>query len=121
MIVERVCGYYQVKYCSENSKRLIHFSTCEVYGKTIGCFLPKDSPLRQVSCELEGTISGTGCLLTLLLSDYECWSCNVTSIFYFSCFLKIVCSYFIIIEGPRSRYKLMWGGHPSYLVCHVSE
>ncbi|KAE9463404.1 hypothetical protein C3L33_04683, partial [Rhododendron williamsianum] len=37
-----------VKYCSENNKRLIHFSTCEVYGKTIGSFLPKDSPLRQV-------------------------------------------------------------------------
>ena len=36
-----------VKYCSENGKRLIHFSTCEVYGKTIGAFLPKDSPLRQ--------------------------------------------------------------------------
>ncbi|PON39578.1 NAD(P)-binding domain containing protein [Trema orientale] len=36
-----------VKYCSENGKRLIHFSTCEVYGKTIGSFLPKDSPLRQ--------------------------------------------------------------------------
>ncbi|KAL6202898.1 hypothetical protein ACLB2K_026602 [Fragaria x ananassa] len=36
-----------VKYCSENNKRLIHFSTCEVYGKTIGSFLPKDSPLRQ--------------------------------------------------------------------------
>lgn len=36
-----------VKYCSENNKRLIHFSTCEVYGKTIGAFLPKDSPLRQ--------------------------------------------------------------------------
>jgi len=35
------------RYCSENSKRLIHFSTCEVYGKTIGSFLPKDSPLRQ--------------------------------------------------------------------------
>nr|XP_029147512.1 uncharacterized protein LOC114925075 [Arachis hypogaea] len=32
-----------VKYCSENNKRLIHFSTCEVYGKTIGSFLPKDS------------------------------------------------------------------------------
>lgn len=38
----------QVKYCSENSKRLIHFSTCEVYGKTIGGFLPKDHPLRKV-------------------------------------------------------------------------
>lgn len=36
-----------VKYCSENGKRLIHFSTCEVYGKTIGSFLPKESPLRQ--------------------------------------------------------------------------
>ncbi|KAG5391607.1 hypothetical protein IGI04_021570 [Brassica rapa subsp. trilocularis] len=36
-----------VKYCSENNKRLIHFSTCEVYGKTIGSFLPKDHPLRQ--------------------------------------------------------------------------
>ncbi|KAJ0872325.1 putative UDP-glucuronate decarboxylase [Helianthus annuus] len=36
-----------VKYCSENNKRLIHFSTCEVYGKTIGSFLPPDSPLRQ--------------------------------------------------------------------------
>ncbi|KAH7680552.1 UDP-glucuronate decarboxylase protein [Dioscorea alata] len=36
-----------VKYCSENGKRLIHFSTCEVYGKTIGSFLPKDHPLRQ--------------------------------------------------------------------------
>lgn len=39
----------QVKYCSENSKRLIHFSTCEVYGKTIGSFLPKDHPLRKVT------------------------------------------------------------------------
>ncbi|XP_058088076.1 UDP-D-apiose/UDP-D-xylose synthase 2-like isoform X1 [Magnolia sinica] len=36
-----------VKYCSENNKRLIHFSTCEIYGKTIGSFLPKDHPLRQ--------------------------------------------------------------------------
>ncbi|KAF8396478.1 hypothetical protein HHK36_018101 [Tetracentron sinense] len=36
-----------VKYCSENNKRLIHFSTCEVYGKTIGSFLPTDHPLRQ--------------------------------------------------------------------------
>ncbi|CAL9228059.1 unnamed protein product [Arabidopsis halleri] len=34
-----------VKYCSENNKRLIHFSTCEVYGKTTGSFLPKDHPL----------------------------------------------------------------------------
>uniref|UniRef100_A0A0D6R5U1 NAD-dependent epimerase/dehydratase domain-containing protein n=1 Tax=Araucaria cunninghamii TaxID=56994 RepID=A0A0D6R5U1_ARACU len=36
-----------VKYCSENNKRLIHFSTCEIYGKTIGSFLPKDHPLRE--------------------------------------------------------------------------
>jgi nucleoside-diphosphate-sugar epimerase len=38
-----------VKYCSENNKRLIHFSTCEVYGKTVGSFLPKDHPLRKVT------------------------------------------------------------------------
>ncbi|KAH9290583.1 hypothetical protein KI387_034700, partial [Taxus chinensis] len=37
----------EVKYCSENNKRLIHFSTCKVYAKTIGSFLPKDHPLRQ--------------------------------------------------------------------------
>ncbi|OIW09036.1 hypothetical protein TanjilG_16263 [Lupinus angustifolius] len=43
----KVSSKWQVKYCSENNKRLIHFSTCEVYGKTIGSFLPKDSPLRQ--------------------------------------------------------------------------
>ncbi|KAJ8493791.1 hypothetical protein OPV22_015512 [Ensete ventricosum] len=36
-----------VRYCSENNKRLIHFSTCEVYGKTLGSFLPKDHPLRK--------------------------------------------------------------------------
>lgn len=36
-----------VQYCRENSKRLIHFSTCEVYGKTIGSFLPNDSPLKK--------------------------------------------------------------------------
>lgn len=36
-----------VKFCSDFNKRLIHFSTCEVYGKTIGNYLPKDSPLRQ--------------------------------------------------------------------------
>lgn len=41
-----------MKYCSENNKRLIHFSTCEVYGKTIGSYLPKDSPLRQVALSL---------------------------------------------------------------------
>ncbi|KAF7126379.1 hypothetical protein RHSIM_Rhsim11G0010100 [Rhododendron simsii] len=37
-----------VKYCSENNKHLIHLSTCEVYGKTIGSFLPTDHPMRQV-------------------------------------------------------------------------
>ncbi|KAI4334254.1 hypothetical protein L6164_018965 [Bauhinia variegata] len=31
-----------IKYCTENKKRLIHFSTCEVYGKTIGSFFPED-------------------------------------------------------------------------------
>lgn len=36
----------QIKYCTENNKRLIHFSTCEVYGKTIGSFLPEE--YRQV-------------------------------------------------------------------------
>ncbi|KAG6470039.1 hypothetical protein ZIOFF_071056 [Zingiber officinale] len=34
-------------YCSENNKRVIHFSTCEVYGKMIGSFLPNDHPLRK--------------------------------------------------------------------------
>ncbi|KAI3710376.1 hypothetical protein L2E82_40156 [Cichorium intybus] len=37
----------QVKYCSDNNKRLIYFSTCEEYGKTIGGYLPQDSPLRH--------------------------------------------------------------------------
>lgn len=36
-----------VRYCSDSCRRLIHFSTCEVYGKTVGSFLPKDHPLRQ--------------------------------------------------------------------------
>ncbi|KAK7263388.1 hypothetical protein RJT34_30977 [Clitoria ternatea] len=31
-----------IKFCTENNKRLIHFSTCEVYGKTIGSFLPQE-------------------------------------------------------------------------------
>ncbi|KAG6504659.1 hypothetical protein ZIOFF_036995 [Zingiber officinale] len=35
------------RYCSENNKCVIHFSTCEVYGKTIGSFLPNDHPLRK--------------------------------------------------------------------------
>jgi len=58
-----VCGswnwglefWVQAKYCSENNKRLIHFSTCEVYGKTIGSFLPKDSALRQVTFHFPST------------------------------------------------------------------
>ncbi|ESQ53917.1 hypothetical protein EUTSA_v10025153mg [Eutrema salsugineum] len=36
-----------VKCCSENKKRLIHFSTSDVYGETIGSYLPKDDPLRE--------------------------------------------------------------------------
>ncbi|KAJ7981152.1 UDP-D-apiose/UDP-D-xylose synthase 2 [Quillaja saponaria] len=36
-----------VKYCTESKKRLIHFSTCEVYGKTVSSFLPEDRDLRQ--------------------------------------------------------------------------
>ncbi|KAK6936203.1 NAD-dependent epimerase/dehydratase [Dillenia turbinata] len=36
-----------VKYCTESGKRLIRFSTCEIYGKTIGSFLPNDHPLRK--------------------------------------------------------------------------
>nr|AOG75415.1 UDP-apiose/UDP-xylose synthase [Sphagnum lescurii] len=36
-----------VQYCRVYHKRLIHFSTCEVYGKTIGSFLPADSPLKK--------------------------------------------------------------------------
>lgn len=32
----------QIKFCTENNKRLIHFSTCEVFGKTIGSFLPEE-------------------------------------------------------------------------------
>ncbi|KAG6523700.1 hypothetical protein ZIOFF_013576 [Zingiber officinale] len=40
-------GAARLRYCSENNKRVIHFSTCEVYGKTIGSFLPNDHPLRK--------------------------------------------------------------------------
>jgi len=37
------CGVImQIKFCTENNKRLIHFSTCEVFGKTIGSFLPEE-------------------------------------------------------------------------------
>ncbi|XP_024362100.1 UDP-D-apiose/UDP-D-xylose synthase 2 [Physcomitrium patens] len=35
-----------VQQCRDNGKRLIHFSTCEIYGKTIGSFLPRDHPLK---------------------------------------------------------------------------
>lgn len=56
-------GELQVKYCSENNKRLIHFSTCEVYGKTIGSYLPKDHPLRQVMIT---SISSCYCCLLLI-------------------------------------------------------
>ncbi|WCJ19726.1 Bifunctional polymyxin resistance protein ArnA [Euphorbia peplus] len=35
-----------IAYCF-GSRRLIHFSTCDVYGKTIESLLPKDSPLRE--------------------------------------------------------------------------
>ncbi|XP_020080417.1 uncharacterized protein LOC109704100 isoform X4 [Ananas comosus] len=41
-----------VKYCSENNKRLIHFSTCEVYGNAIGSFPPKDHSLLQGNIQL---------------------------------------------------------------------
>ncbi|KAG6487505.1 hypothetical protein ZIOFF_056091 [Zingiber officinale] len=43
----RASSKCRVWYCSENNKRIIHFSTCEVYGKTIGSFLPNDHPLRK--------------------------------------------------------------------------
>ncbi|RYR08139.1 hypothetical protein Ahy_B05g075691 [Arachis hypogaea] len=45
-----------VKYCSENNKRLIHFSTCEVNGKMIGSFLPKDSS-ASVDWREKGAVS----------------------------------------------------------------
>ncbi|CAI5462623.1 unnamed protein product [Closterium sp. Yama58-4] len=35
------------KFCSDFKRRLIHFSTCEVYGKTVGAFLPPDSIMRN--------------------------------------------------------------------------
>ncbi|KAG6479801.1 hypothetical protein ZIOFF_063275 [Zingiber officinale] len=43
-----------VRYCSESSKRLIHFSICEVYGKTVGSFLTNDHPLKNI-CDLIDT------------------------------------------------------------------
>ncbi|KAG6533320.1 hypothetical protein ZIOFF_007187 [Zingiber officinale] len=43
----RASSRCRIWYCSENNKRVIHFSTCEVYGKMIGSFLPNDHPLRK--------------------------------------------------------------------------
>jgi hypothetical protein len=48
VVVNLLLLFMQVQYCRVNHKRLIHFSTCEVYGKTIGSFLPADSPLKKV-------------------------------------------------------------------------
>ncbi|MFP4418568.1 MAG: bifunctional UDP-4-keto-pentose/UDP-xylose synthase [Chitinispirillaceae bacterium] len=36
-----------VQMCARMDKRLIQFSSCEVYGKTLSSFLPPDSPLRD--------------------------------------------------------------------------
>eukprot|EP00850_Spirogloea_muscicola_P019140 SM000184S03773 [mRNA] locus=s184:96673:100079:+ [translate_table: standard] len=36
-----------VRYCTDYKKPLIHFSTCEVYGKTISSYLPRDSEHRK--------------------------------------------------------------------------
>lgn len=39
----------QVRYCSENIKRLIYFSSYEVCGKIIGSFFAKDHPHHKVT------------------------------------------------------------------------
>ncbi|WCJ41806.1 Bifunctional polymyxin resistance protein ArnA [Euphorbia peplus] len=36
-----------IAYCIDNAKRLIHFSTSDVYGKTTESLLPEDHPLRE--------------------------------------------------------------------------
>ncbi|GAU45577.1 hypothetical protein TSUD_273770 [Trifolium subterraneum] len=45
-----------IKFCTENKKRLIHFSTCEVFGKTIGSFLPEE--YRKVFVDAEYAENG---------------------------------------------------------------
>lgn len=52
----------QVKFCSDYRKRLIHFSTCEVYGKTLASFLPRDSPLRQDPAYYKLSEDSTPCI-----------------------------------------------------------
>jgi len=38
-----------IKYCVEHDKHLIHFSTCEVYGRTLASYgLPKDDPQNYI-------------------------------------------------------------------------
>ncbi|BBM99457.1 hypothetical protein MPTK1_1g21420 [Marchantia polymorpha subsp. ruderalis] len=42
-----------VRFCRDYKKLLIHFSTCEVYGKTIGSSYPKnDQALNHWDCSL---------------------------------------------------------------------
>ncbi|NLE02875.1 MAG: bifunctional UDP-4-keto-pentose/UDP-xylose synthase [Fibrobacter sp.] len=36
-----------VELCSKHKKRLVHFSTSEVYGKTLANFLPQNSPQKE--------------------------------------------------------------------------
>ncbi|CAL9118070.1 unnamed protein product [Musa textilis] len=41
-----------VMYCLDSDKRLIRFTTCEVYGTKTGSLLSKDHPLRKVPVSL---------------------------------------------------------------------
>ncbi|CAD5177575.1 unnamed protein product [Musa acuminata subsp. malaccensis] len=41
-----------VMYCLDSDKRLIRFTTCEVYGTETGSLLSKDHPLRKVPVSL---------------------------------------------------------------------